>query len=201
MGQPAQSDEQSVSNQVHKIIGDLLTFDEDTRVRIFRTVGTFFGFDDTEPRKRSNAEAAATPPGVSREPHFSTRPELSPKDFLFDKGPTTDVARVACLAYYLTHYRDNAHFKTTDISKLNTEAAQIKFSNPSAALNNAIRSGLLTTASGGKRQLTAHGEKYVEALPDRTTARQFLSQARPRRPRKKPGVNDVNGGGGHKRDN
>ena len=167
-----------------------------------RRVGTtehFFGFDHSETRRRSDPEAVAAPPGVSREPHFSTRPELTPKDFLFEKRPTTDVDRVACLAYYLTHYRDNAHFKTTDISKLNTEAAQLKFSNPSAASNNAIRSGLLTAATGGKRQLTAHGEKYVEALPDRTTARQFLAQARPRRSRKKPGANDV-GRSGHKRD-
>lgn len=189
MGQPVQSDEQSISKQVHKIIDDLITFDKASRVRIFRTVGTFFGFDDPEPRRGAEAEAPAASVGVSREPHFSAGPEPSPKDFLFEKGPTTDVDRVACLAYYLTRYRDNAHFTTTDVSKLNTEAAQVKLSNPSHAVNNAIRSGLLTAASRGKRQLTAHGEKYVEALPDRTAARQLLTQARPRRSRKRPGPN------------
>ena len=189
MGQTAQSDEQSVSNQVHKMIDDLIAFDKDSRVRIYRTIGTFFGFDGAEPRRSGQADASGAPEGASREPHFSSASELAPKEFLFEKRPSTDVDRVACLAYYLTHHRGNAHFKTTDISKLNTEAAQVKFSNPSAALNNAIRSGLLTAASQGKRQLTAHGEKYVEALPDRTVARQFLSQARPRRSRKKSGTN------------
>ena len=200
MGQPAQPDEQSISNQVHKIIDDLLAFDKDSRARIYRTVGTFFGFDAPERRQAPDADVPVTPAGTSREPHFSTSPESPPKDFLFGKRPTTDVDRVACLAYYLTHYRDSARFKTTDISKLNTEAAQIKFSNPSAALNNAIRAGLLTSTARGERQLTAHGEKYVEALPDRTAARQFLTQARRRRARKRPGANDGNGPDGHEQE-
>lgn len=199
MGQPAQPDEQSISNQVHKIIDDLIAFDKDSRARIYRTVGTFFGFDEPEPRRGAQAEEGTAPAAASREPHFSLGSDPSPKDFLFEKGPTTVVDRVACLAYYLTHYRDNAHFKTTDISTLNTEAAQVKFSNPSYALKDAIRSGLLTATTEGKRQLTAHGEKYVEALPDRTAARQFLTQARPRRARKKPKADDVNGRGGQKR--
>ena len=192
MGQPAQSDEQSISKQVHKIIDDLITFDKDSRVRIYRTVGTFFGFDNPEQRRGAEAEVRPAPPGVSREPHFSKGVDPSPKDFLFEKGPTTVVDRVACLAYYLTHYRDTAQFKTTDVSKLNIEAAQVKFSNPSYALKDAIRSGLLTATTQGKRQLTVHGEKYVEALPDRTAAKQLLAQARPRRSRKRPGAN---GGG------
>lgn len=201
MSQTGQSDEQSISNQVHKIIDDLIAFDKDSRVRIYRTVGTFFGFDGVEPPGLGGADVSPTPPGASREPHFSSAPELSPKEFLFEKRPSTDVDRVACLAYYLAHYRGNAHFKTTDISKLNTEAAQVKFSNPSAASNNAIRSGLLTAASRGERQLTAHGERYVEALPDRTKAREVLSQARPRRPRKKSGANGATVRGAEKRDN
>ena len=196
MSQTGQLDEQSISNQVHKIIDDLIAFDKDSRVRIYRTVGTFFGFDGVEPPGPGGADVPPTPPGASREPHFSSPPEPLPKEFLFEKRPSTDVDRVACLAYYLAHYRDKAHFKTTDISKLNTEAAQVKFSNPSAASNNAIRSGLLTTASRGERQLTAHGERYVEALPDRTRAREVLSQARPRRPRKKSGANGTAPGGG-----
>lgn len=178
MSQPEQSDEQSISNQVHKIIDDLIAFDEDSRVRIYRTVGTFFGFDSGGPRRPGGVDVAATRSGASREPYFSSLSEPPPKEFLFEKRPSTDVDRVACLAYYLTHYRGNAHFKATDVSKLNTEAAQIKFSNPSAALNNAIRSGLLAATTGGRRRLTEHGKKYVEALPDRRAARQLRSQVR-----------------------
>jgi len=47
---------------------------------------------------------------------------MSPKDFLLEKQPRTDVERIACLAYYLTHYRATPHFKTIDLSILNTEA-------------------------------------------------------------------------------
>ena len=35
---------------------------------------------------------------------------MSPKDFLMEKAPNTDVERIACLAYYLTHYRSTPHF-------------------------------------------------------------------------------------------
>lgn len=188
MGQPGQSEEQSILSQVHKIIDDLIAFDDDSRVRIYRTVGTFFRFDGVDPRREPETETPGTPPGRSREPHFSTAPE--PKDFLFEKQPTSTVERVACLAYYLKYYREHAHFKTTDISKLNSEAAQVKLSNSSAALNDAVRYGLLTAVADGKKQLTVLGEKYVEALPDHATARKFRSRMRPRRPRKKPVAND-----------
>src|SRR5689334_20180124 len=36
---------------------------------------------------------------------FSNHPTISPKEFMAEKAPATDVERVACLAYYLTHYR------------------------------------------------------------------------------------------------
>lgn len=54
---------------------------------------------------------------------------MVPKEFMVQKRPRTDIERVACLGFYLTHYRDTPHFKTLDISKLNTEAAQPKFTN------------------------------------------------------------------------
>jgi len=60
-----------------------------------------------------------------------------------EKQPRTDVERVACLAYYLTHYRNTPYFKTLDLGKLNTEAAQPKFSNAAYASNNALKMGYL----------------------------------------------------------
>ena len=119
MGQPVQPDEQSISNQVHKIIDDLIAFDKDSRARIYRTVGTFFGFDEPEPRRGVQADEGAVLAAASREPHFSLGSDPSPKDFLFEKGPTTVVDRVACLAYYLTHYR------TTLISRPRISAPSI----------------------------------------------------------------------------
>ena len=104
---------------------------------------------------------------------------------MFQKQPTTDLQKVACLAYYLSHFRDMSHFKTTDISKLNTEAAQIKFANASATIRNAVQAGYLTAATKGMKQLTAAGEKFVEALPDQVVAKEAMSRARPKRVRRK----------------
>jgi hypothetical protein len=92
---------------------------------------------------------------------------------------------VACLAYYLANYRDTPHFKTIDISALNTEAAQPKFSNASVSVDNAKQAGLLVPATKGNKQISAAGEKYVELLPDREAAREALKNYRPRRLGKK----------------
>jgi hypothetical protein len=90
------------------------------------------------------------------------------------------------LAYYLTHYRDQPHFKTLDISKLNTEAAQIKFSNPALSVNNAAITGYLAQASKGNKQISAAGEVFVAALPDREAAQAAMAKARPKRKSKRP---------------
>jgi hypothetical protein len=106
---------------------------------------------------------------------------MSPKEFLLEKQPRTDVERVACLAYYLTHYREMPHFKTLDLSKLNTEAAQPKFSNAANSTNNAVKRGYLVPATKGQRQLSAAGERFVQALPDRDAAKAAMTSARPKR--------------------
>src|SRR5947208_1422424 len=78
----------------------------------------------------------------------SQRGELgTPRQFLAAKRPTTDVERVTCLAYYLTHVRSTPHFKTKELIELNREAAGIKISNPSQATGNAKdRNGYLAEA-------------------------------------------------------
>ncbi len=98
-----------------------------------------------------------------------------------EKQPKTDVERVACLAYYLAHFRRTPYFKTLDISKLNTEAAQIKFSNPTVAVDNATKLGYLVPASKGNKQVSHIGEQFVQALPDRDKAKATMVQSRPRR--------------------
>src|SRR5207249_5163711 len=104
-----------------------------------------------------------------------------PKEFLLEKQPRTDVERIACLAFYLTHYRDTPHFKTLDLSKLNTEAAQPKFSNAANSANNAVKRGYIVPSTKGNRQLSAAGERFVNALPDREAARQVMATSQPRR--------------------
>jgi hypothetical protein len=81
----------------------------------------------------------------------------------------------------LTHFRDLPTFKTLDLAKLDTEAAQPKFSNAAYASNNAVNSGYLAPASKGHRQISAAGEQFVVALPDRETARQAITRARRRK--------------------
>lgn len=105
---------------------------------------------------------------------------MSAKEFMIEKAPRTDVERVACLAFYLTHYRATPHFKTLDISMLNTEAALPKFSNTANATNNAVKVGYIVPSTKGLRQLSALGERFVQALPDRDTARDVITSLRRR---------------------
>ena len=175
------SDERRAYIAVQTVIDCMLEFDNDTRARMLKTVATFFGIDISSPPALKENAATTGETGV---PSFSNREELSPKDFLIQKKPNTDVERVACLAYYLTHYRNTMHFKTMDINKLNTEAAQLKFSNASNAVNNADRSGFLVPSVRGAKQLSAPGEKFVDNLPDRTMAKKIMSELTPRRKRR-----------------
>jgi hypothetical protein len=155
------------------------TLAEEARKRVFRLLATHFGLSQfAESYDAPVARPSASYPSGST---FSEDRSLSPKQFMMEKKPVTDMERITCLAYYLTHYRLQQHFKTVDLSKLNTEAAQVKFSNPAKAVDNATARGLLSQVGGGKKQLSSNGELYVQALPDRDAARAAIAHARPRR--------------------
>lgn len=110
----------------------------------------------------------------------------TPKSFLVEKRPATDVERVTCLAYYLAHYREMLQFKTKLLTKLNTEASQPKFSNAAVAVQNAtVQNQFLSQAGAGNKQITARGEAFVEALPDQEKVKAAL-QAIPLRGYRKP---------------
>lgn len=109
----------------------------------------------------------------------------TPREFLAAKRPTTDIERITCLAYYLTHARNTPHFDTKDLSELNTEAAGARFSNASYTASNATKkNGFLTAAPGGKKQITPRGEALVNALPDRQAVEAAL-ESMPGRPRRR----------------
>lgn len=150
----------------------------ESRERLLQTVATFLGLRVSAPDSLSEPPRRAQGPA---DPSFSEDRSLSPKQFLLEKQPRTDVERVACLAYYLTHYRDMLHFKTLDISTLNTEAAQVKFSNAADSVENATKQRYLVAANKGAKQLSALGEQFVLALPDRDRARTIMTVHRPRR--------------------
>ena len=175
------NDERRTYMAVQTIIAEMLEFDKDTRARMLKTVATFFSIESAAPPV-TKANAPSTPANVV--PAFSNRQELSPKDFLVQKKPRTDIERVACLAFYLTHYRNTPHFRTMDINKLNTEAAQLKLSNASYSVNNATQSGFLVPAQNGAKQISAPGETYVDLLPDYARARKVMSELSPRRKRR-----------------
>lgn len=160
---------------------------EERRERILRTLLTYYDLNLSNGPRRilSEPRPAVHTKTNDRELSFADRATISPKDFLYEKQPKTDIERVACLAYYLSHYRSTPHFKTIDISKLNTEAAQLKFSNPAHTAANAATSGLLTPAERGKKQISAVGERFVDALPNRDDAKAVLAGIRPARRRKK----------------
>ncbi len=115
------------------IIGALKKLPREEQARTMQAVSVFLGLNAESAHAQPSAGTAAqvTKAPQSNEPtsKFSDDRGASPKEFLRDKKPASDVERVACLAYYLTHHRDIPHFKTVDISALNTEAAQPKFSN------------------------------------------------------------------------
>jgi hypothetical protein len=138
----------------------------------------------------SNAKASAT--------HGNTP---TPKHFMVEKRPTTDVERITCLAYYLTHYRDTTHFKSKQLGELNKEAAQPKFSNAAVAVKNAtVQNQYLSAAAAGNKQITARGEAIVEALPDQEKVKVAL-QANPfrgYRKSKKAGARPGKGAGARK---
>jgi hypothetical protein len=168
------------------VIAALQGLDPDARQRIFDSAATFLeirpGTGPATRRTVASSEPAHTAPTY---PAFSADTAPSPKDFLYEKQPNTDIERMAALAYYLTHYRDTPQFKTLDLSKLNTEAAQPKFSNSTYAANNAVKRGFLIPTTRGQRQLSAAGERFVAALPDRDAAHAAMSVAKPKRkPRK-----------------
>ena len=176
MTEQGQASDQSVYEIVDTVINALLPLAPSSRLRVYRTVGTFFALEDSYPKVDRNADSRVLS-NISREPQFSGSEEPTPKEFVLQKKPKTNVERVACLAYYLTYYRDTRQFKTIEINKLNTEAAQTKLSNASYTIRDAVRSGYLVEVAKGMKQLSTQGELYVEALPNRDAAK----EVRPRK--------------------
>lgn len=184
MPDDAPSDEKRLYTAFQQVIDVLLPLESDLRKRTYATVGAFFGY--AVPQVGLTNANPGNPAGQRNPPPIQIAPREppSPKDFLFQKQPNTDVERVACLAFYLYHYRATPHFKTIDISKLNTEAAQRKFANAAATVSNATRLGYLAPAPKGMKQLAAEGERYVDELPDQAAAKAAFGTRKARRQRR-----------------
>jgi len=96
------------------------------------------------------------------------------KAFMNQKKPVDFQERVACLAYYLTHYMNTPTFKTRDITGVNGLAGQPNLSNPAVFVSNSVRAQYLSSAGKGRQQITARGEALVEALPDREKVKEAI---------------------------
>ncbi len=179
-----------ILNNVIRLLSQL---EEDSRIRVLKAALTFLGISMGE--LYGNHIFYQSPTQIARnegqnqtEISFMDKDGLSPKEFLLEKKPKTNIERVACLAYFLTHYRNKPHFKTIDLSSLNTEAAQPKFSNAAQVVKDATRRGLIVPAVKGMKQISALGEQYVEAMPEeeavRKVARLLSRQQKRRSPNK-----------------
>lgn len=162
------------------IVSLLKKLDTKAQRRVLQSVHTFMDIPSASTAHHQTIEKSesvlSTP--IAPTGDFSKDRSLTPKEFMRDKMPNSDVERVACLAYFLAHYREVPHFKTIDISSINTEAAQPKFSNASVAVDNATKQGYLVAAAKANKQISAAGEHFVELLPDRNAAREAMSSYR-----------------------
>ena len=185
--QPRESDPKSELLALNEVVAALQRLSDDAvRQRVMHAAAAFFGLSiaaasSTRVIGRNEPPITSGPAALGS---FSEDRSISPKDFLLQKQPRTEVERVACLAYYLTHYRETPHFRTLDISKLNTDAAQPKFTNASQAVENATKTHYLAPATKGNKQLSGPGERFVQAMPDREAARAAMQRAMPRRRRR-----------------
>lgn len=186
---------------VSQIVSMLKDKDEETQAHIINTVSLWLKIDIRllkhsslpEQPQLSKSTKVTLPNSVSQ---FTTNVEMTPKQFMLEKRPRTDVERLACLAYYLTHFRNSPQFKTIDLSKLNTEAAQRKFSNAADTARNAVKTQYFVPApKKGHRQLSAEGEQIIAALPDRETVATIRKRMLPRkvsRSKRKKATNIIN---------
>jgi hypothetical protein len=170
------------SEVLSKLIAAFERANPESRERLLETLSTYFSLG-VSPKREASLNVISQLGSRAALPSFTEDRSLSAKEFLAQKQPRTDMEKVACLAYYLTHYRSTPQFKTVDISRLNTDAAQIKLSNATVAINNASKHGYLAPAGKGFKQITALGEDYVAALPDRDAAKAVMAAGR--RPRRK----------------
>jgi hypothetical protein len=146
-----------------KALEALEPLDQDARKRALKWLAETLEVDDLEGPAGQSSDGSPSPGTDQR----GVNSRMTPKQFMSAKQPTTDIERITCLAYYATHSQGTPHFKTAELTGLNTEAALPKFGNSSQAADNALKNGYLAQAGKGNRQITVRGEAVVSALPDR----------------------------------
>jgi hypothetical protein len=146
-----------------------------------RLGGNMAGQNDSGPKGRGGLQSKTLVLGAGE----------TPKEFMRAKDPKSDVQRVACLAFYLTNYRETQEFKSTDLTALNTEAAGPRI-NTSRAVNNATNQNQYLAAAGrGRKQITSVGEDVVRALPNQEAVKAAELKGAKLRHRRRRGVGNT----------
>lgn len=173
-----------------KVLGALSKLDDSGKQFVMRTAADRLGIAAPAKSGANGVGVGGVGGGVGHAGGTGqtiTDPNISAKHFMDQKRPEKDIEKVTCLAFYLAHNRATVHFKTADITALNTEAAQTALSNSTYALNNAESAGYLTSAGKrGHKQITAYGERIVTALPDREAVAAVIEAEKKRHARRKP---------------
>jgi hypothetical protein len=142
-----------------------------------------------ETREEEQGESEAALPDRPLDPPGNDGQTITVRDFMKAKKPKNLSERVACLGYYLAHYREQKRFMPADILKLSDDSADgKKIASLGATIDNATRRDQFITLIGdGSRSLTVRGEAVVEALPDREKVATALEEhsLAPRRGKKR----------------
>jgi hypothetical protein len=170
----------------------LLPLNPSGRQFVLKTVGERLGGEPLggETLKRSGG-GAPTEPRLPAERTGQSSPSSldggTVKDFLKQKRPKTDVQRIACLAFFLTHHMNQPRFGTKDVRVLNDKAGWTPFANPTVAIANATRQNrFIAAASQGKKRITNVGEDVVNALPDQDAVKSAVASHGKLRKKNKP---------------
>ena len=99
-----------------------------------------------------------------------------PRDFIAHKNPMNEQERLTCLAYYLDKYQKVEKFSAKELKSLNITAGQPRFKNISYTARDAVNTGYLAPAGGGKKMLSALGERVVDAMPNRDNVAAVLKK-------------------------
>jgi hypothetical protein len=172
---------------VKTVYGALAPLEDKGRQFVLKTVTDRLGAPTPSNREASGStrvEPQDPPAARPNPPAASLRSAETLIEFLRQKRPLTEVQRIACLAYYLTHNKRQPQFKTKDLTKLNTDAKQTGMSNPSMTVMNATRqNNFLSQLAHGMKQITTFGEDVVAALPDQAAVKALMKGRR--KPRKR----------------
>ena len=172
-------------NAIGAILGTLEPLDDDKRKFVLRTVTERLGITGVTPAASNTGGRPETTAAASGGGGAIAIKEIGAKDFIKAKNPQTDSQRIACLAFYLTHNREQNEFKTADLRKLNEDARGIRLSNPAVAVMNATdTSKFLAPAGEGKKRITTLGEDVVEALPDQEAVKGVIGSSKAGRRKK-----------------